>query len=203
MEIKMEVFTFLFLTLGPIKIIGPYMSIVQHATPKMAFQIALRATLFSCLAILIATLLGERILTQYGIPLPILTLSGGLILFLVALLSVIKQFDTNVEERGEIVNPKLSMAMHPLAFPTIVTPYGLAAVIVFLSVCEDIQCKLRVVAILVGIMVLNFVVMLISRRIFKPLSLILAVLGAVLGIVQVALGLSIIFRSVTALYQGS
>ena len=93
--------------------------------------------------------------------------------------------------------------MHPLAFPTIVTPYGLAAVIVFLSVCEDIQCKLRVVAILVGIMVLNFVVMLISRRIFKPLSLILAVLGAVLGIVQVALGLSIIFRSVTALYQGN
>lgn len=54
-----------------------------------------------------------------------------------------------------------------------------------------------------GIMVLNFVVMMISRKIFKPLSLILAVLGAVLGIVQVALGLSIIFRSVTALYQGN
>ena len=38
--------------------------------------------------------LGENILSSYGIPLPVLALSGGIILFLVALKSVLEQFET-------------------------------------------------------------------------------------------------------------
>ena len=43
----------------------------------------------AALGLLIAGFLGESILSSYGIPLPILVLSGGIILFLVALKNVL------------------------------------------------------------------------------------------------------------------
>jgi multiple antibiotic resistance protein len=84
--------TFLFLMLGPIKIIGPFAKITRGAEPGFTLQIALRATLVSGAALLFAGLVGENSLTDYGIPLPVLALAGGIILFLVALRTVLEQF---------------------------------------------------------------------------------------------------------------
>jgi len=63
------------------------------------------------------------------------------------------------------------------------------------------NCRLRVIAILAGIMLLNLIVMLIAKHVLKPLALILPILGAVLGIVQVALGLLIIHSSIKELLK--
>ena len=46
-----QIFTFLFLTLGPIKMIGPFARITQRADPWLAHRIAWRAILFSILAL--------------------------------------------------------------------------------------------------------------------------------------------------------
>lgn len=199
MKDPMQIFTFLFLMLGPFKIIAPFAKITQHANPVLTRQIAIRATLFSSVALLLAAILGENILSNFGIPIPILAMSGGIILFLVALLNIIRQFDPPKEQEAGIENPTLNMGINPLAFPTIVTPYGVAAVIVFLALAPDLNSKLIVGAIIVGIMVINLVFMLITRHIFKPLALILSILGAILGIVQVALGLMIIYSSLKQL----
>lgn len=59
--------------------------------------------------------------------------------------------------------------------------------------------KLTVDAMVVGIMVLNFIFMLFAKLIIKPLAMTLAILGAILGIIQVALGAKIIYNSLTAL----
>jgi multiple antibiotic resistance protein len=91
------------------------------------------------------------------------------------------------------------LAINPLAFPTIVTPYGMAAVIVFTSLSPDLNSKLIVVGIVVGIMLLNLLVLFFARRIFNTLALILVLLGAVLGVVQVALGAKIIYNSLITL----
>jgi len=87
------------------------------------------------------------------------------------------------------------MAMYPLAFPTIVTPYGIAAVIVFLALTPELKGRLLIGVVVLGIMILNLVIMLVSKYIFKFLALVLPVLAAILGVVQVALGLQIIYKS--------
>jgi multiple antibiotic resistance protein len=202
MPLKMQIFFFFFLMLGPFKIIAPFVKITKNATPAFARQIAIRATIYSGGALLLAGLLGEKIIGNFGIPLPILSLSGGIILFLVALLNVIKQFDSHPENKDFEVSPTLDMAMNPLAFPAIVTPYGIAALIVFLALSPDLNSKLTVAAILLGIMVLNLAVMLLSRHIFKPLALILALLGVILGVIQVALGTLIIYNQLKTLLHG-
>jgi len=194
-----QIFTFLFLMLGPIKIIGPFARITRDADAALANRIALRAILFSSLALLLAAFLGESFLDNFNIPLPVLVLSAGIILFLVALLNIIQQFMPpaahSEEPAGRVHAPDLSMALTPLAFPTIVTPYGIAALVVFLALSPDLKSRLTVGAILLAIMLLNLVVMLMTRHMLPVLNVLLPILGAVLGVVQVALGLQIIISS--------
>jgi multiple antibiotic resistance protein len=200
MPVKMQIIMFLFLMLGPFKIIVPFAKITRNADAKLTRRIAFRAILFSSLALLLAGLLGRRILSNYGIPIPILALAGGIILFLVALLNVIQQF-APTDTQHDIETPNLSMAINPLAFPTIVTPYGIAALIVFLSVSPDTNTQLMIAGIVVGIMVLNLIFMLITKYIFKILIVIFPILAAVLLVVQVALGLLIIYNQLKILLK--
>lgn len=195
-----QIFTLLFLMLGPFKVIGPFARITRGADAAFTRRIALRATVFASLALLVAAFLGERILSSYGIPLPVLALSGGTILFLVALQNILKDFaphDAGTADPAQ--TPTLRLALTPLAFPTIVTPYGIAAVVVFLAISPDQQSKLVVGAILLTIMLLNLIVMVMTRHLRPVMGVALQILGAVLGIIQVALGLQIIQRSLRTL----
>ncbi len=195
-----QIFLLLFLMLGPFKVLGPFVKITKNADPVLSRKIALRAILFSIVSLVLAALLGENIMKNYGIPVPILALSAGIILFLVALLNIIQQFNPSEPHADNDKIPSLSVAMNPLAFPVIVTPYGIAAVIVFVSLSPDLNGKLTVLAMVAGIMVLNLIVMLLAKSIFKPITvMILSILGAILGVIQVALGAKIIYNSLNAL----
>ena len=197
-----QVFTFLFLMLGPFKIIGPFAKITKGADARLTRQIAVRATVFAALALLIAAFLGETFLSKYGIPVPVLALSAGIILFLVALKGVLEQFappESHDELAAPPAAPAMKLALSPLAFPAIVTPYGIAALVVFLALSQSVEARLTVGAVVVAIMVLNLIVMLVTKRLLPVLGLVLPILGAVLGVVQVALGLQIINSSLRAL----
>ncbi|HTN94749.1 MAG TPA: MarC family protein [Gallionella sp.] len=198
-----QIFTFLFLMLGPFKIIHPFLEITEGADAGFTRKIALRATLFATIALLLAGIVGESSLSSYGIPLPVLALSGGIILFLVALLNILQQFESSTlhsEESGSPPRaPALNIALVPLAFPTIVTPYGIAALVVFLALSPDLQTRLAIGAIVLAIMLLNLFTMLMARRIPPIGGVLLSILGAVLGIIQVSLGLQIILNSLKAL----
>ena len=197
-----QIFTFLFLMLGPFKIIGPFLKITKGMDAGFTRQIALRATLFSSLAPMLAAIVGESSLSSYGIPLPVLALSAGIILFFVALLNIIQQFTPSMSHseasEGPTPTPTLNMALTPLAFPTIVTPYGIATLVVFLALSPDLQTRLTIGAIVLAIMLLNLIAMLMARRIPPIGGVLLSILGAVLGVIQVALGLQIIHNSLKA-----
>jgi len=195
-----QIFTFLFLMLGPFKIIGPFAGLTRGVDAGLSRQIAIRALVYSALALLLAALLGETILDKYGIPLPILALSAGIILFLVALQNMLQQFVPLTSNDREVSAPTLSVAMTPLAFPTIVTPYGISALIVFLALSPDLQSRLLIGVIVLAIMALNLVAMLSARPILRFLGVFLQILGAVLSVVQVALGLQIISSSLRMLW---
>lgn len=93
----------------------------------------------------------------------------------------------------------MKTALTPLAFPAIVTPYGIAALVVFLALSPDDRGRLTIGVIMLAIMGINLLFMLMTRHILSVLVVVLPVLGAVLGIVQVALGLQIINNSLKAL----
>ena len=184
----------LFLMLGPFKIIGPFFKVTRGADARLTRQIALWATSSRHLPV-DCRLFGRNIWSNYGIPLPVLALSGGIILFLVALKNVLEQFEAAEPHTDEVAVPPaaaMKVAMSPLAFPTIVTPYGIAAVVVLVAFSQSLESRLTIGAVVVAIMVLNLIVMLVARRLQTVLAFVLPIFGAVLGVIQVALGLQII-----------
>jgi multiple antibiotic resistance protein len=162
-----QIFTVLFLMLGPFKIVGPFFKVTKGADAPLTRQIAVWATVLSALALLIAGFLGEFFLSRFGIPLPVFSLSGGIILFLVALKNILEQFEApevHTDEGGIPPAAAMKVAMAPLAFPAIVTPYGIAALVVVLAFSDGLEGRLTIGAVVVAIMVLNLIVMLAARR---------------------------------------
>ena len=96
-----EVFTFFFLMLGPIKILGPFVTMTDRVESSFSRQLAVRATIFSCLALVVAVLIGEKILDNYDISLNMLAFTGGLVLSVVAFQTILEQFQPYQEAEGD------------------------------------------------------------------------------------------------------
>ena len=193
--------TFLVLMLGPFKIIAPFVSLTAGADATLERKIALLSIAFSGAALLLAGLFGKSIISKYGIPLPILALSGGVILFVVALSETTRPAkpERPRDDLSGRARPTVRSALTPLAFPTIVPPHAIAALVVFLAFTPDPTGRMAIGLIVAGILLVDLLVMMIAQRLVAAIGTGLAVAGAVLGIVQVALGLQIIHNSLMAL----
>jgi len=196
-----KIFFILFLMLGPIKILVPFVAMTTNADAAFRSRLATRATILSAAALALASLFGRNIMANFNVSLPVLALAGGLVLFLVALQTVLQQATgagpapTRFEGRQG-----MHLALNPLAFPTIVTPYGIAALIVFLTLADDDRAQeLRIVMIVLGILAMNWVAMIFAQQILKWLGTALQIFAVVLGITQVAIGLQVIVQSLRLL----
>ncbi len=194
-----EMFAFFFLMLGPLKILGPFVQMTHGADATFARRLALRAFFYSCIALVVAAVIGENSMQKFHISVPVLAIAAGIILFLVALRTIMEQFDGNATRPAATIEPSLRLAISPLAFPTIVTPYGVAAVIICVSLTPDLLTKSAIFGALLGLMLLNLVAMLYARPVLKYLGMPMQLLGTVLGIIQVALGLQIILAGLRRL----
>ena len=196
-----KVFFILFLMLGPIKVLIPYVAMTAGADPALRTRLATRATLFSAAALALAGLFGRGIMANFQVSLPVLALAGGLVLFLVALQTVLQQSRGLTPGTGQIEGPPgMHLALSPLAFPTIVTPYGIAALIVFASLAEgNRSAEMMIASIVLAILAMNWVAMIFAGQILKWFGTALQILAVVLGIAQVAIGLQVIVHSLRLL----
>jgi len=192
-----KVFTFLFMTLGPLKIIAPFAAMTRGQDVAFKRQLALRGLIIATVAILAAATVGAGTLTSWGVSLAALQLAAGIVLFLVALEQVMEQFKPKKAEivpASEKAQPHsvAGLAFSPLAFPTIVTPYGIAVLILLVTLRPDHLMEVFVVTVFVFI--LNWLAMLSADFILKsPLVVTgLGILGAVIGVLQIALGVQVI-----------
>lgn len=193
-----KVFIMLFLMLGPIKILMPFVNMTRGSDAAFRRRLATRAVLFSTAALAVAGLLGNSMLDNFNIAVPVLALTGGLILFLVALQTVLQQAAWPPRPRPEEPPAGLHLAFSPLAFPIIVTPYGIAAVIVFAALAQDdYVVKLVVGGVVLVILALDWLAMLFAETILRWFGPVLQVFAVVLGITQTALGLQVIIHSLS------
>jgi multiple antibiotic resistance protein len=194
-----QVFTFLFVMLGPLKIIGPFARMTRNADAAFRRRLAVRGDLISAIAVIAGAYAGQYLLLKWSVPLGTLLVAGGVILFLVALHQVLQQYATPTDpgappspDAAGTPPPTMQMAFSPLAFPTIVTPYGVATLIVLLANRPD---DMRILGLVAVVMTLNLLAMLYADRILKTpgVASILLIIGTVLSVLQVALGLQMLF----------
>lgn len=186
-----QILILLVVTLGPLKILGPFVQQTRDLEGEALRRLTLRVFLLSVVSVLVAAFLGSALLVKWGISLAALLLAIGVIFFLVALQMVLAQYG----ERAEV--PPLPQepwaAALKLTFPTVLTPYGIAAVIALLAATDDPARVRLILGLALLVMALNYVFMLFARKIMRGVALLLLqVLGSVLGVLQVALSVQIL-----------
>jgi small neutral amino acid transporter SnatA (MarC family) len=185
-----EIFLFFFIMLGPLKMLAPFAHLTAAADVGLTRRVALRAFAISSVTLLVAGLVGKTMLLKWSISTSALALAGGLTLFAVAFRRILDQFSFEEPPPASSSSLTLAAAVSPVAFPEIVTPYGIAVLILLLVLLPD--KTITIILQLAIVMLLNLVCMWYVDRIYRPLALALGIFGAILGIMQVALGIQIV-----------
>lgn len=191
------VFTAFFVMLGPVKIIAPFAKFTAGMEEGAARRLALEATGIACAGGIVAAIFGQRILASWDISLNALRLAAGLVLLLVALRATLDQYAPPQE--APTAEGRGNLAFSPLAFPMILTPYGLAILILILAVFGGLERDAAVFAIFLLVMLLDLAVMWFARAIMRRGRWLLALFGAVLVVMQVALAIELILDALRAL----
>jgi multiple antibiotic resistance protein len=188
-------FTLFFVTLGPIKLLGPFAQQTRELTPSALRGIALRVFVIGLIAVLAAAYLGTALAEKWHVSTPALEITAGLILCLVAMRLAMQPYEPAPTPPPPLPAAPMAATLR-LTFPLVVTPYGIAAVIAVLESAVEPRLVGAVYLILVIVMLLNLLAMLFARELVRPpVLLVLQVLGAVLGVLQVGLAVQIIIRA--------
>lgn len=184
-----KTFTFLFLTLGPFKIIGPFVLMTRGRDRDFKRRLALTSAGYAALGIIAAATVGVSTLESWSISVGALQLAASIVVFLVALREVMNQYAQEAPApSGETQKSVRELAM-PLAFPTIATPYGVAVVIMLAAIRST--HLVAIAALIVVVLALNVVAMLNADRVAgKPsLATLMSIVGMVMGVLLLALGI--------------
>jgi multiple antibiotic resistance protein len=193
-----KIFTFFFLTLGPKAVIAPFARSTAALQPEARRKVAFATTAISLVSIAVAATIGVRVLTNWGVSHGALLIAAGIILFLIALESIRAQYQPEDHSAADTQSADSEVSVrllaYRLAFPYVVSPYGVAVVILVLTSRPDFVSLAPILAMLGGIMLLNLLAMLGARRIASSpyIAPAFAVVGAVLGVLQAALGVQAI-----------
>ena len=195
-----KAFAMLFLMLGPFKVLVPFVGLTSSMDRRGQIRMASVGVTMAALMLATAGLLGRTMLENFDISLPVLSLTGGLVLFLMALRTVLADDTAHAAPPAPPPGYARNRAISPLAFPIIVTPYGLAAVIVFISLSKGNAEATALIAMIVATtLAVDWVAMIYAGAILARFGTGLQILAVMLGVVQTALGLQIIVRSLEVL----
>jgi multiple antibiotic resistance protein len=195
------IFTGFFVTLGPLKTLGPFAQRTRDVSPSAVRQIAFWAFIVATGGGVAGGLIGRALLTKWNVSVPALTLTGGIVFFMVALRQLLEQYEpARVQAPAEPLPASPLAAACRLVFPIVLTPYGIAAVIALLASSEDTTRTAVILGLLVLVMFLDLLAMMFARYILRGFAIIiLQVLGAVLAVLQVALSVQFMLLGLRSL----
>jgi len=192
-----EIFTIFFITIGPLKLLGPFVQRTHGLDDAAVRQIAVRAFMLATISAIAGGFLGAMLLNNWHVSIGAMVITAGLVFLLVGLRQILEQY-----EPPQAPDPNLpalpaapTAAALKLLFPIVLTPFGIAAVIVLLALSPGGERTGLIIGMVVVVMLLNLVCMLLARRIMVGVTIVvLQILGAVLGILQAGLAVQIMLR---------
>jgi multiple antibiotic resistance protein len=189
------IFTVFMLTLGPVRTVPAFFAMTRDAAPTAMRALALKGTAVATAISLVIALVMTGVAASWRVSPDDLRLAGGILLF-AASREVIGQFSRPASAPHPAM-PPVHPAVTPLAIPTIVTPWGVTAILFFADLAfGDSRMLAAVIGILLLVMLLNLVGMMLARQIIPRLGLMtFQVLGWIFAVLQAGLAVDAVVSS--------
>lgn len=204
------IFTIFMLTMGPIRVVPAFFLMTREAEAADARALALRGAAWATVIALAVAFGVERTMVSWQVSLDALRISGGILLF-VSALNVVNSMPAQAppptpppspepadEARRQAVAARVrSSSVIPLAMPTIVTPWGVVAILLFMGLARGDKASATVVlGLLLLIMAMNLVGMLFARAILRVVGMgLFMILGWIFAVLQAGLGVEAVLIS--------
>ena len=195
----LSLFTMLFATMGPIKVLIVFAERTRELDGALRRRIALYAVGVAALIGLLFILFGWFLMDLFKFSIGAMTVAGGLILLLFALKMVLSEEEHAVHTYDEREAER--MAIYPLAMPLMASPMGIA-VLTMVSASKNVtdEAILGVIVALVAVMAVNLVALLLEDWIMHRISPeFLQVAHRILGILLAALAVQSIYYGLVQL----
>ncbi|MXU65717.1 MarC family protein [Oceanomicrobium pacificus] len=130
LELAVTAFATLFVIIDPIGLAPLFVALTQGMSPRRRRFVALRASAVGFGLLVLFGLFGEAVLGVVGISMPAFRISGGLLLFLIA---VEMLFEKRTHRREQAVEIKPDPSIFPLATPLIAGPGAMATIVLLMG----------------------------------------------------------------------
>jgi multiple antibiotic resistance protein len=193
-----------FLTLGPLKAILPFAKMTHETELAFRRTVAWRSVGIATAIVLGVAFLGPFVLMKWHVSSPAIAITCGIILFYQALQIIMQTPAAALGSAGRETTqspPSSAIAFFPLAIPAIVTAPGIAAIAAIIVLNRhDLAHEAVVVALLLGVMALNLLILWNTEAILKHgVAGVLPVIGWVLAVLQASLAVQIVIHSLRVL----
>jgi multiple antibiotic resistance protein len=193
-QLKLSEFVTLFLVINPFGVLPVFLSIAGGLDPRAQRRLALDAAWISFAVLVFFVFAGAFLLAQMGISIRAFQISGGILLFLVALEML----------RGESYTPAqvanqgaLALAVYPLAIPKIAGPGAMLTVVLLTDDDRyNLAGQMITVGILALVLVLTFLILLAAAPISRLIgSAGVSVVSRVMGMLLAALAVTLVLSA--------
>jgi multiple antibiotic resistance protein len=188
------IFTIFMITLGPIKTVPAFFAMSEGQPPEAARVLAIKGMIVATAVSLLIALVMTGVAASWRVSLDDFRIAGGILLF-AASREMIGQF--NRPTLPPSAAPPKHPAVTPLAIPTIVTPWGVTAILIFIELADgDSKMLAIIIGILLLVMLLNLIGMLLARRIIALVGIIaFQVMGWIFAVLQAGLAVDAVVTS--------
>lgn len=175
----------LFTLIGPIGLMPAFAMLTKGADLGARLKLGGAAVGIAAIALALAVWVGAPAMQKAGTSPSSLIIAAGVILLLTALRSIFGTKGAQAPPAGE--PPSMAVALSPLAIPCIVTPVGVAVVIIFATYFP--AARMEIFMVVLAILAANLLAMLLSGAFMRSIGMApLLVLGSVFGVLQAAMG---------------
>jgi multiple antibiotic resistance protein len=181
-------FGLLFMTMGPIRALAVFANFGKSDEAPGVRPLATRAVGLVAIAFAVAVVLGDQTLNRWGVELRSLIAAAGCIVLVLSLQAMIVP-PHEATPVDDITNVRAAQ----IAFPGLFPPIAVALPIIFAAAAPSIANKATILGLGLLILAINWLAMRYSKTIISAIGPTpLQLLGAVFGVLQVALGIEFI-----------
>ncbi len=188
-------FVTLFLVINPFGVLPVFLSLAGKLHLRAQRRLALDAVLISFVVLVFFVFAGAFLLEEMGISIRAFQISGGILLFLVALEMIRGESYTNAQVAKQ---GALALAVYPLAIPKIAGPGAMLTVVLLTDDDRfNLPGQMITVGVLAAVLGISFLILLAAGPISRLIGTAgVSVISRVMGMLLAALAVSMVLSAV-------